>query len=545
VLAHDAWLPVTLLRGERIRTMAPSGSPQLVDALAVAGERVVAAGPLGELRDRFAGSPETDLGDGCVLPGFVDAHIHLTMAARNATGVDLSADVVTSEAAFADRLRTADAALPTGAWVRGSRYDHVRTTGGSVADRDDLDRLVPNRPTLVVHVGAHWGVANSAALRAAGLTDESPDPRGGALGRGGDGRLNGVLYEQALFDLAYPSLALRPTAAPAPGREELLGGLDSASTSFLSAGITSLGDAMVGREELRLLQDARAADRLRLRVNALLTYPHLDHVVGAGIRDGFGDDWLRLGGIKAFVDGAVAGRTCWLSEPFMGTDDHGMPVVSREELYELASRVHGSGLRLAVHANGDRAISLLLDAVDQAREQHPEVRTRHRIEHCSVVDAGLVERIARLDMITVPFAGYVSFHGDALLEAYGEERLGRMFAHRQLLDAGVTVAGSSDYPCGPYEPLFGVQSCATRRTRDGLVLGQGQRITTAEALALFGTGAATAAGEEGSKGRLAPGFLADLVVLAEDPLEVSPDEISDIPVLQTWVGGAPAWRRSA
>jgi predicted amidohydrolase YtcJ len=229
----------------------------------------------------------------------------------------------------------------------------------------------------------------------------------------------------------------------------------------------------------------------------------------------------------------------------MGTDDHGMPVVSREELYELASRVHGSGLRLAVHANGDRAISLLLDAVDQAREQHPEVRTRHRIEHCSVVDAGLVERIARLDMITVPFAGYVSFHGDALLEAYGEERLGRMFAHRQLLDAGVTVAGSSDYPCGPYEPLFGVQSCATRRTRDGLVLGQGQRITTAEALALFGTGAATAAGEEGSKGRLAPGFLADLVVLAEDPLEVSPDEISDIPVLQTWVGGAPAWRRSA
>src|SRR5690606_37297041 len=145
------------------------------------------------------------------------------------------------------------------------------------------------------------------------------------------------------------------------------------------------------------------------------------------------------------------------------------------------------------------------------------IATRHRIEHCSVVDEALVARIAALDLIPVPFAGYVAFHGDALVEAYGEERLGRMFAHRQLLDAGITVAGSSDYPCGPYEPLSGVKSCATRRTRKGRVLGEHQRISTGEALALFGTGAAAAAGEERRKGRLAPGYLADLVVLGADP----------------------------
>ena len=148
-------MPVTLLRAERIRTMAPAGSPQLVDSLAVSGERVVAAGPLGELRDRFSGAREIDLGDGCVLPGFVDAHIHLTMAARNAAGTDLSADAVLSEAALAERLREAADELPSGAWLRGSRYDHVRTTGGRVLDRADLDRLVPDHPVLVVHVGAH------------------------------------------------------------------------------------------------------------------------------------------------------------------------------------------------------------------------------------------------------------------------------------------------------------------------------------------------------------------------------------------------------
>ncbi|MEV4102621.1 amidohydrolase [Nonomuraea sp. NPDC049649] len=534
-------MPVRLLRCERIRTMAPAGAPQVVDALAVAGERIVAAGPLTELRERFAAAPEVDLGGGCALPGFVDAHLHLTMAARDAVGTDLSADVTASTDRLAERLRAADAALPPGAWLRASRYDHVRTTGGRVLNRHDLDRWVPDRPVLVVHVGAHWGVVNSAALAAAGLTDASPDPLGGSLGRDGSGRLNGVLYEQALFDLAYPSLARRPPVVPPPGEEELLAGLEDASAKFLAAGITSVGDAMVGPDELRLLQTARARDRLRQRVTALITYPHADHLIAAGVQDGFGDDWLRLGGVKAFVDGAVAGLTCWLSEPFNGTDDHGMPVVTRQELTDLAVRVHSAGLRLAVHANGDRAVSLLLDAIEHARRLRPDIATRHRIEHCSVVDEALVARIAALDLIPVPFAGYVAFHGDALVEAYGEERLGRMFAHRQLLDAGITVAGSSDYPCGPYEPLSGVKSCATRRTRKGRVLGEHQRISTGEALALFGTGAAAAAGEERRKGRLAPGYLADLVVLGADPFQVPPDELDQIPVTQTWVGGVPVW----
>ena len=533
-----------LLRCARIRTMAPSGQPQLVEALAVVGDRVIAAGSLSQLRERFPRHAEVDLGDGCVVPGFVDAHLHLTMAARNATDVDLSADEVPGRAQLEQVLRTAAAERPAGTWIRASRYDHTRTTDGQVLDRVALDRLVPDHPLVVVHVGAHWGAANSRALSLAGLADGDPDPRGGALGRDGAGRLTGVLYEQALFDLVYPSLESRGRIVPPPDDGALLAGLDTASEAFLSAGITSVGDAMIGPDELRLLTAARAGGRLRLRVNALMTYPHLDHLVAAGITDGFGDDWLRLGGIKAFVDGAVAGRTCWLSEPYEGTHDHGMAVVDPADLADLAHRVHGAGLRLAVHANGDEAIRVLLDAVEAARAAAPEITTRHRIEHCSLVDDDIVRRIATQRMIVVPFAGYVSFHGDSLVEAYGEQRLGRMFAHGQLLAAGVAVAGSSDYPCGPYQPLVGIQSCVTRRTRGGRVLGAEQRISTVEALRLFGTGAALAAGEQDVKGRLLPGYLADLVVLNRDPLEVDPDELAAISVRQTWVAGTPAWGAS-
>lgn len=532
---------VHLVRARRIYTMSSSGAPPVVEAVAVSGDRVLAAGGLESLRDRFGRCDEIDVGDGYVLPGFVDAHLHLTMAARHAAGVDLSPDAVPDDASLTTRLRAAAADTGEDRWLLASRYDHMRTSGGRCLDRAALDAIVPDRPVLLVHIAGHWGVANSRALELAGLSGDSRDPRGGALGRDASGQLDGVLYEQALFDLVYPSLAQRGRIVPEPDLEVLLAGLDAASEMFLSAGITSIGDAMVGPDELRLLQAARSRGRLRQRVNALITYPHLDHLIGAGIADGFGDDWLRIGGIKAFVDGAVAGRTCLVAEPFEGSDDHGISVIDDAELGELVAKTHAAGLRVAVHANGDTAIERLLDAVEAARRAHPEIDTRHRIEHCSVITDELVARIVQQRMIPVPFGSYVLFHGDTLEEWYGQERLGRMFAHGQMLAAGIPVAGSSDYPCGPYEPLLAIQSCVTRRSQSGRLLGGSQRISVEDALRLYGTGAAFAAGEHDVKGQLGPGYLADLVVLDEDPHEVPPDEIGAIGVRQTWVGGQLAW----
>jgi predicted amidohydrolase YtcJ len=189
-----------------------------------------------------------------------------------------------------------------------------------------------------------------------------------------------------------------------------------------------------------------------------------------------------------------------------------------------------------VHANGDRAIRKLLAAHERARARGAPPR-RHRIEHCTLVDDDIVRRIRALGMVAVPFGSYARFHGDKLPGYYGTARLERMFAHRTLLDAGVPVAGSSDHPCGPYEPLAAITSCAERRAVDGTPIGLSQRIGVREAFGLYTTGAAYASGEEHLKGTLAPGMLADWVELGADPFEVPPAEVVDVPVRSTWVGG--------
>lgn len=510
-------------------------------AFACLGEWIVGTGEVGELRGRFPGASVTDLGDAVVVPGFNDAHQHPTMTAEDLLHVDLSPAKVRSRTEIVGELRAQAAGTPAGGWVRGSRYDHTKSSAGAVITRADLDEVSSEHPVLVVHVAAHWGVVNSAGLRAAGLADDSEPPPGGELGRDAAGRLNGVLYEQALFDLAYPALARRePVAAPST-LEDRLRGLRQAQRMMHAAGITSAGDAMVGPADIELLQAAAERGELTLRVNMLLAHPHLDHLRRLRLRTGFGGTRLRLGGVKAFVDGAVAGGTCLVDEPYVGSDDHGIQTVSDAELGEIVRKVHDAGSRLAVHANGDRAIRLLLDKIEAARAVHPRVGVRHRIEHCTMVDADIVERMRGLGVIAVPFGSYIAFHGDKLVGYYGMKRLERMFAHRTLLDAGIPVAGSSDYPCGPYEPLLALQSCVTREAADGTVLGGSQRITPREALALYTTGSAYASDEATVKGRLAPGFLADFVALDDDPLQVDPHRLSRVGVRETWVGGERVW----
>ncbi len=263
----------------------------------------------------------------------------------------------------------------------------------------------------------------------------------------------------------------------------------------------------------------------------------------SGLGDDLGDEWLRVGGIKAFADGAVAGRTCAVAEPFEGSDDYGILTIEEPALQALAVRAMAAGTRLAVHANGERAITMVLDALEGAAVADPGgPRVRHRIEHCSIVTPEILARMARLEVMAVPFGSYAWFHGDTLIDWYGPRRLERMFAHRSMLDAGLTVAGSSDYPCGPWEPLLGLQSCVTRRSRGGRDVGPSQRVSLREALWMYTVGSATVAGEEQVKGRLAPGFLADFTVVDGDLMTVDPDEIGQAAVLATWVGGRPRWQ---
>jgi predicted amidohydrolase YtcJ len=235
-----------------------------------------------------------------------------------------------------------------------------------------------------------------------------------------------------------------------------------------------------------------------------------------------------------------------MEQPFEGTtDDFGMQTLSDDELRDVVRMTHLDGNRVCVHANGDRAIGKLLDQLEAAQNEHPRSDLHHRIEHCSIVNDDILRRMKALDAIAAPFGSYVHYHGGKLLEWYGPERIERMFAHRSFIDHGITVAGSSDYPCGPYQPLLALQSCITRTGYDGTPLGLSQRITPREALALYTINAACASGEDGVKGRLAPGYLADFVALDDDPLTVDPATLGAVGVRATYVGGTKVWERTA
>lgn len=524
----------TLVRARKIQTMA--GPP--AEAMVLLGDRVVATGDYRDLAAHFPVDEAVSL-DGVLIPGLNDAHVHPTMTAENQLHVDCSPEIALDEETLVALLRAEAGSCGPGEWVVGSRYDQTKTTGGRVVDRHFLDRVTGDRPTLLFHVSAHWGVLNSAGLRAAGLDDHSTDPQDGALGRNGEGGLNGVVYEQALFDIAYPALARRPTAVPASSLDQRLRSLDRVQQKFHAVGLTSACDALCGPDDVRLLMAARAAGSLTLRTGMLLAYPHYEHVAALGLR-GLGDEHLRLVGIKAFVDGACAGGNCLVDQPFEGTeDDHGMQTMDTAALEDLVARTHRDGVVLGVHANGDRAIRMLLTAHEKARATGPQPVTavRHRIEHCTLVDDDILSRMKTLGLVAVPFGSYARFHGDKLPGYYGESRLERMFAHRSLLDAGIPVAGSSDYPCGPLEPLAAITSCVERRALDGSPVGTSQRITVREAVQLYTSGAAFSTGEEHLKGKLRTGMFADFVELSEDIFETLPAEIAGLAVWSTWVGG--------
>ncbi len=536
-------MTTTIYRARRIVTM--SGAEP--EALAVSGERIVAADTLAALRARFAQAEVVDFGEGVVVPGFNDAHAHLAVAAEDMLHLDLSIDAVRSLAELSAVLRGALPDTPPGGWVRGSRYDDAKMSEGRVLTRWDLDAVSAEHPIMVLQVAGHWGVVNSQALALGGIDEATPDPPGGRFGRDASGRLNGILFESAIFDYAYPQATRLPrTIAPPSTPEDRLRGLSLAMRAFHAAGITSLTDALIGPADIALLEEARRRGLLSMRVNMLLHYEHYDMLRARGWRSGAGDERLRLGGIKAFVDGAIGGRTCLMEQPFEGTsDDFGMQTMSDADLGDVVRRAHLDGNRVGVHANGDRAIGKLLDAFEAAQRERPDPGLHHRIEHCSIVNESILQRMKALGAIAAPFGSYVHYHGGKLLEWYGPERIERMFAHRAFLDHGVEVVGSSDYPCGPFQPLLALQSCVTRTGYDGTPLGLSQRVTPREALALYTVSAARAAGEGGFKGALAPGYLADFAVLGGDPLTADPAALGELGVRATYVGGAKVWDAAA
>ena len=496
-----------------------------------------------------------DLQGMTVVPGFIESHNHTIMFGLGLGAIDLTQ--VRSIEEMIRLVRERASQQKEGTWILGVGYNQKELKEKRHPTCDDLDRAAPRHPVCLRHTSAHGYVVNRLALAQAGITKESPDPEGGKIGRDDrTGELNGLLFEA-------PAMRLIDDRLPKPTLDDLVAALGRASQKMLSEGITSAMDASVGGNQLPLQVAAyqQAVDRRILQVRhhlaiwseALVDYAHFEEALGKaekdllGIRSGLGDERLRIGPFKIIVDGALSTVTAVTYEPY-GADPRergcGVLVIEPEKLTKLASLVHGLGWQLSIHAIGDRAIDLCLDAIENALRSRPREDSRPRLEHCTMVMPRMFERIKALGVIPILQPAFIWDLGDNWIQQLGLEKVSRFKPFRTLIDRGVPIAFSSDRPVVPGAPLLGIHSAVNQRTRTGRDYAPQEKITAEEALRCYTIQGAYATFEEKIKGSIERGKLADLVVLSDDLTRIDPAKIKDISVMATMVGGAFCYERT-
>jgi len=536
-----------LLRNGNIRSFDEEGT--IVESLAAVGDRIIALGSNKDTRPLMGPrTKEIDLAGRTVLPGFIDAHEHLSFFSEMLLQLDLSPSRIdNSLEKLLELIRSEAKRVGPGEWVRGVLYDDTKMKEKRGLTIYDLDSVAPENPVIVIHVSVNVGVVNSEALRRGKLDKNSPDPKGGKLGREAKtGNLTGYLYSNALFQFAYAQMNRETPVVPPFERDVRNKALLEGVKILSAAGVTSVSDAWGSPDYVVSYQDMTRDHSFPVRVNLLLFHLWLPELETLKLTGNWGNEWFRCTGVKLIVDGAIAGRTAALRDGYTNDpNDHGLLVFEdQDELTRVIKRIHRLGYQACVHANGDIAIDMALNAIAEAQSESPNPKIRHRIEHCTVINEEILGRIRDLHVLAIPFGSYVWQHGEKILPYYGEKRAQMMFGHKSFLEAGVKVAGASDHPAGLYPPLLGIQSMVTRKTSSGQVIGPNQKISLEEAFKMYTVYAAYASLEEDIKGSLAVGRLADMVVLAQDPWKTDPDEIRKIDIDMTIMGGRIVYERS-
>ncbi len=499
-------------------------------AVAIARGRFLAVGSDADvLNVAGATTKKIDLGRKTVTPGFIDAHSHPAEAGlMHLRMVDCD---LRSISAIQVALRERAAKTPSGEWVLGFKYDDTKTEEGRPLSVADLDAAVPDHPVHIQHRGGHTTYSNSLAFRKAGIDEKTHDPPGGKIDHDpATGKLTGRVAESAnaLFEKVIPQNFTR---------DDHREGVRLISKMLARTGITSAHEAQGAPVDLLAYQDARESGELLYRAYCLINFHYLDSMIAAGTRTGLGDEWVRVGAVKLVCDGSISERTARLSSPYEGRpNDYGILVMTEEELYTHGRKAHLAGWQIGTHANGDVGIDTTLRVYERLQKESPRRDPRFRLEHCTVVNDGLIARIKALGAIPTPFSTYVYYHGEKM-RYYGVERLNRMFALRSFLDAGIRPTQASDYPPGEFIPMMALQSEVTRTDTKGNVWGPKQRITVEEAIRVGTLNGAYASYEENLKGSIEAGKLADLLVLGRDPLKENPSTLVTIPVERTMVGG--------
>jgi predicted amidohydrolase YtcJ len=493
------------------------------DAVAVYGTRISAIGTTAEIRKLAAAQTRIiDAQGALVLPGFNDAHVHFIDGGSHLASVQLRD--AASPAEFAERIRAFASKTPKGRWITGGDWDHERWPGAPLPTKELIDKFTPDNPVFVNRLDGHMSLANSAALKLAGVTRETKDPDGGLIVRDPQtGEPTGVLKDAAM-NFVYAKI-------PEASFDEKLEAARAATEHAASLGVTSVQDMSTGND-VGVLQTLAARGELKTRVYAVSPLPQWERLARTGVRAPFGGDMLRVGGLKGFADGSLGSTTALFFAPY--NDAPQTRGLLGDEMFpegEMQKRVEGAdraGLQVMIHAIGDSANDQILSIYERIAQSHGTRDRRFRIEHAQHLRPQDIPRFGRAGVIASMQPYHAIDDGRWAEKRIGHERARTTYAFRTLLDSGAHLAFGTDWYVAPLNPMLGIYAAVTRRTLDDKN-PQGwipeQKITVEEAVRAYTVGSAYAEFAENSKGTLTPGKLADLVILSQDIFRLNPVEI--------------------
>ena len=498
----------------------------LSEALAVWQGKVLATGSTKDVLTLKGPATEViDLAGRFATPGLIDNHLHLIATGIAMGFVDATPAAAPTLAALMKGISERAASTQKGGWIRARGYDQVKLDTGRHPTREDLDRAAPDHPVYLTRACGHVSIANSRALALAGIDEATPVPDGGVIGVT-DGRLNGLLAENAQN--------LIKAVMPLASTEELIDGIERAGRHLLSFGITSCMDAAVGHvagfSEIQAYEMAKLAGRLPVRVwLTLLGDPGVSIVEDAwraGLLSGAGDDMLRVGGVKVFLDGSAGGRTAWMTRPYEGEPDNiGVQMLPDETVEAVVRDCHERGYQMVCHAIGDGAIEQLVTAYEKALAASPDPDRRHRIEHCGFSTPEQHARMQAAGILPAPQMAFIHDFGDSYISVLGEARGKPSYPIGTWARLGLKPSTGSDSPvCSP-DPFPNLHAMITRQTGKGTVMDASERLSPEEALQAYTEYGAYSQKAEGVKGRLVPGQWADIAVFDNDLLVAEPKTI--------------------
>lgn len=507
----------------------------VVEAVAIKDNKIIAVGSYDEVKHYVHNETDIiDLKGKTMLPGFIDAHLHLMIYGAFQRDVDFKKQQASSIDDVLRLLTERAAQTPKGEWIRAVAFDELALQEQRNPTLAELDSVTSEHPIIITRTPGHIGFTNSMGFARAGITKDTPDPKGGIYEKDAEGNLTGKLIE---------SVYMRFNETAKLTEHELYEAITIAQEHFLKHGITSVHDAgTYDGDSYRVLQLASQQKKLKIRVYAMIgslndCYTFTTNMMQAGVVTGTGNAFFKVGPAKLFTDGSSTGPTIATREGYTSNSKYkGMLIYTEDEVYEVLGKAHAKGYQITVHAQGDQAIELYLNVVERALQEHPRENHRHRIEHAGIAPKDLQHRMKTLGVIPIINPPFPAQAGDIYQQHYGE-RTNDMYAAKDLLQLGTMCAASSDAPVASCNPMIGIHAAVNRQTESGKDFGVKQKVSVMDAVRMYTYNAAYASFDEQIKGSIEVGKLADIIVLTETLSQVPHKQLQNVKVQLTMIDG--------